>query len=361
MKKFIKLIILVVVFTIIGGINAEAAKKITTNRNNVSMKVGETKKIKVNVKNVKVKSSKIVKVTVKGKVVSIKGVKAGKAKVKFTAKKMKSKTVKITVKKVKSLKSKKAEAKENENKNKKKDNKKETEESIKEKINGYGNPYKNDIKSYPYLDKTSFGKLDEDTKTIQNKLWQAMPDYLRDCLAYNKTTITYVSSINGGYSGYATYYNNKGDILIKNNNENMALIHEAAHIYDYFNRDFNIDVKNNVKNDFNNNPNKYSDYGSTNLEEFYAEYISLSILKNIVFLNDSEIIDKIVKNARIKESDGKMDITSSIYPFRSITVGGVIYVNGTTYNEFKNHAKNLAKDYYSKIYSNLGYIFIGCI
>ena len=68
-----------------------------------------------------------------------------------------------------------------------------------------------------------------------------------------------------------------------------------------------------------------------------------------------------MKNARIKESDGKMDITSSIYPFRSITVGGVIYVNGTTYNEFKNHAKNLAKDYYSKIYSNLGYIFIGCI
>ena len=284
MKKFIKLIIFTMAIFMISS-NAEAAKKITTNRNNVSMKVGETKKIKVNVKNVKVRSSKIVKVTVKGKVVSIKGVKAGKAKVKFTAKKMKSKTVKITVKKAKRLKSKKVEAKENENKNEKKDNKKETEESIKEKINGYGDPYKNDIESYPYLDKTSFGKLDEYTKKIQNKLWQVMPDYLRDCLAYNKTTIVYAIDLGGGASrsGYAEYRNNSYNISIKNNNYNLSLIHEAAHIYDFFNKSFKINIKDSVRNDFDKNPDKYGWYGSENLDEFYAESVSCPIIKNITF------------------------------------------------------------------------------
>ena len=357
MKKIIKLMIFTMAIFMIGS-NAEAAKKITTNRNNVSMKVGETTKIKVNVKNVKVKSSKIVKATVKGKVVSIKGVKAGKAKVKFTAKKMKSKTVKITVKKVKSLKSKKVKAKKNE----KKDDKKETEESIKEKIDGYGDPYRNDIESYPYLDKTSFSKLDEYTKIIQNKLWQAMPDCLRDCLTYNKTTIIYTGNLDGGASGYAEYYNNgeciSYNISIKNNDYNLSLIHEAAHIYDYFNESFKINVKDSVKNDFDKNSNKYGWYGSKNLKEFYAESISCPVIKNITFLNDNDLLKSIIKNVKIANRDEKIDISSSVPHIERINIDGIVYINGTTYKEYDQHLRDITKDYYDKIYDNLGNVFV---
>ena len=357
MKKIIKLMIFTMAIFMIGS-NAEAAKKITTNRNNVSMKVGETKKIKVNVKNVKVKSSKIVKVTVKGKVVSIKGVKAGKTKVKFTAKKMKSKTVKITVKKAKRIKSKKVEAKKNENKNEKKDNKKETKESIKEKIDGYGDPYKNDIESYPYLDKTSFSKLDEYTKKIQNKLWQAMPDYLRDCLAYNKTTIIYAVDIGGGASGYAEYCNNSYNISIKSNDYNLSLIHEAAHIYDYFNESFKINIKDSVRNDFDKNPEKYGLYGSENLKEFYAQSVSYPIIKNITFLDDNDLLKSIIKNVKIKNREEKVDISSSVPSIERIDSDGMVYINGTTYKEYDQHLRNIARDYYNKIYNNLGNVFV---
>ena len=351
MKKLIKLAVLSMIVILAGGINADAAKKITVNKSKVTVKVGKTAKVRTNVKNVKVKSSKIVKVTVKGKVVSIKGVKAGKAKVKFTAKKMKSKTIKVTVKKVKNLKGKKVEAKKNE----KKDDKKETEESIKEKIDGYGDSYKNDIESYPYLDKTSFSKLSEDDKTIQNKMWQAMPDYLRDCLAYNKVIIIYADKIStGGHAGLAVYGKNNSSKITLTYYKNFSLIHEAAHIYDHFNSDFNVDVKINANNEFSKNPNKYGSYGSTNLTEFYAEHTSRQILKNVVFFNDEDLYNFVLNNCTVEKSDPanrlkyvNVEFTLNI-PY--IKINEIYYQNGMKKDDLDKHINDLVKNHFESLY-----------
>ena len=349
MKKLIKLMIFTMTIFMIGS-NAEAAKKISTNKSNISMKVGETKKIKVNVKNVKVKSTKIAKVTVKGKVVSIKGVKAGKAKIKFTAKKMKSKTVKVNVKKVRNLKGKKIQSKKN---------KKMTEKDVREKIDGYGDKYKDDIESYPYLDKKSYNKIDDPDKVIQRNVWKNLPDYLRDCIVYNKTRIEYSEDLTKYGSRYNSNTNGiafgSDDIILKYEDGciNEHLVHEAAHVYDCFSRDFGVDVKKKVKNEYNNYPKKYGVYGSKNLTEFYAEKIERECLKDVELVSD-DIYIKNYENHKVKDlGNGKVKIILDIrYYAPSIEIDNIIYDNGRKENDSSNHYRLLSKQYFDKLYDN---------
>lgn len=342
MKKLIKLTMLLVIMCSLTYTKADA-KTVSTSKSSISVNVGKTAKVKVkNAKKVKVKiSKKIVKVSVKGKTIKIKGIKAGKTTLIVKAKKMKSKKIKVTVKKKSKV----------------------TEISLRKKMNGYGDKYKNNIESYPYLDKKSYAKTSEIYRYSLNQQWKAMPDYIRDCLVYNKTKIKIVDEENNP-SGMA-YGVNKIEIRNCKNKykENISLIHEAAHIYDHYMLNKNIDIKTNLKNEFKKNKYKYGSYSSKNLSEFYANSVEVPILKNLKTISDEYIL-KIgkdnTKNIKIENRPGNSRHPGGQYIIVTINwpsttfveLNDIEYINGMIASDYDEYENELVKNYYKTVYPN---------
>ena len=342
MKKFVKIAALMMIASC-ALMNTEKAdaKTVSVNKTNVTVNVGGTTKVKVkNAKKVKVKiSKKVAKVRVSGKTIKIKGIKAGKATVSVKASKMKTKKIKVTVK----TKTKKTEA------------------SVRAKIDGYGDKYKGNIETYPYLDKKSYSKTSEIYRYSLNEQWKAMPDYLRDCLAYNKAKIyfDFDLDVEGMMYGYSK-------MKLKNYkdkyNENFSLIHEAAHAYVDHMNDYNIDVRRKVKSDYQNDPYKYGTYGGKSLEEFYAESIVNTILANLKTKRDSDVLNEYIdkideiktinsgKTVMISIEDGEIRYSSHL--------DGVHYMNGMTESDFDEYLTNLLANHYKPMYPNADKIMV---
>lgn len=342
MKKFVKIAALMMIISC-ALMNTEKAdaKTVSVNKTNVTVNVGSTTKVKVkNAKKVKVKiSKKVAKVSVSGKTIKIKGIKAGKATVSVKASKMKTKKIKVTVKvKIKN-----------------------TEASVRAKIDGYGDKYKSNIETYPYLDKKSYSKTSEIYRYSLNEQWKAMPDYLRDCLAYNKAKIYF--DLNMGVEGRMTGYDKMVLRNYKNKyKENIAIIHEAAHAYDFFMDDnYDVDVKKSVKTDYKNNKYKYGPYGANDLKEFYAESIENSIICKLRTISDEYIVRTGVENVKSIDIDiregssrhpgGKYVTVTINWPGVAIVdLNDIVYANGMVFKDWETHKKEVLKSYYQTIY-----------
>lgn len=350
MKKFVKIAALMMII-LCALMNTEKvdAKTVSVNKTNVTVNVGGTTKVKVkNAKKVKVKiSKKVAKVSVSGKTIKIKGIKAGKATVSVKASKMKTKKIKVTVK----AKTKKTEA------------------SVRAKIDGYGDKYKSNIETYPYLDKKSYSKTSEIYRYSLNEQWKAMPDYLRDCLAYNKAKIYF--DLNMGLEGTMT---NCDKMVLRNYKnkymENISLIHEAAHAYDFFmDVYYGVDVKKSIKNNYKNNKYKYGTYGAKNLEEFYAEFIKNSIIYKLRTISDEYIIKTGVENVKSIDIDvregssrhpgGKYVTVTINWPGIAIVdLNDVMYANGIVLEDWVKYKSEVLKNYYQTIYPDAKSIHI---
>lgn len=342
MKKFVKIAALMMIASC-ALMNTEKvdAKTVSVNKTNVTVNVGSTVEVKVkNAKKVRVKiSKKIAKVSTSGKTIKIKGIKTGKATVSVKASKMKTKKIEVTVK----TKTKKTEA------------------SVRAKIDGYGDKYKNNIETYPYLDKNSYSKTSEIYRYSLNEQWKAMPDYLRDCLAYNKAKIYFICNydVAGRMFGYSKMelenYKNK-------NEENFALIHEATHAYDNFMNDYNINVKKKIKNDYQNDPYKYGTYGGSSLEEFYAESIANTILAHLKTKRDNDVLNEYInKIDEIKTINSGKTVMISIKGGKirySSHLDRVNYMNGMSRSDFYKYLKNLLANHYRPMYPNADEIIV---
>lgn len=342
MKKFVKIAALIMIASC-ALMNTEKAdaKTVSVNKTNVTVNVGSTTKVKVkNAKKVKVKiSKKVAKVSVSGKTIKIKGIKAGKATVSVKASKMKTKKIKVTVK----AKTKKTEA------------------SVRAKIDGYGDKYKSNIETYPYLDKKSYSKTSEIYRYSLNEQWKAMPDYLRDCLAYNKTKIYFICNydVEGRMFGYSKM---ELGIYEDKNEENFSLIHEATHAYISFMNNYNINIKKKVKNDYQNDPYKYGTYGGSNLEEFCAESIKNTILAHLKTKRDNDVLNEYIdKIDEIKTINSGKTVMISIKGGEirySSHLNGVNYMNGMSESDFDKYLTNLLTNHYRPMYPNADKIIV---
>ena len=341
MKKFVKIAMLMMVAScaLMNSDKADA-KTVSVNKTKVTVNVGSTVKVKVkNAKKVRVKiSKKVAKVSTSGKTIKIKGIKTGKATVSVKASKMKTKKIEVTVK----------------------TETKKTEASVRAKIDGYGDKYKNNIETYPYLDKKSYSKTSEIYRYSLNEQWKAMPDYLRDCLAYNKAKIYF--DLNLEADGEMT---NCDEMVLKNYKnkymENISIIHEAAHAYDFFMGIYGIDVEKSVKNDYKNNKYKYGSYGAKDLVEFYAESINNSIICKLRTISDEYIIKTGVENVKSIDIDirkgssrhpgGKyVTITINWPSVKIINLDNVVYANGMVDKDWEKYKHEVLERYYQTIY-----------
>lgn len=287
MKKIFKIFILSFLILVLTKDTYAKEKTVETNINFTHLNVNEEDGIKVtNSKKVTAKLSKnIAKISVKGNKITIKAKKIGITDLTIKSPGMTSKKVRISITKR---------------------NKKETEKSIIKQIKGISSFCKDDIEKYPYLDWKSYKNTSDVYRHALNEQWKGMPEYLRDCLVACKIKIIFDGAIDNPIATAGTVgladYGEKEITLVKPDKRDdnydyeisLALIHEAAHIFDFLAKyDYNFNVKTKLKGEYKNNPEKYGGYGSTDLTEFYAECIKYESLKHIDLRTEESILEEL--------------------------------------------------------------------
>lgn len=159
--------------------------------------------------------------------------------------------------------------------------KKISESKIKNYMKGLSDFCKDDIEKYPYLDFKTYNDRSYAYKYSLNEQWKAMPSYLKDCLIAKKTKIKFKY----GDDGIDGTCSNNGKIIIMypkdDYGEKFAIIHESAHNFWFFMKNFNVDVTDKIKDEYESDRKKYGIYGSFNKDEFYAEKIQWPIINEI--------------------------------------------------------------------------------
>lgn len=167
------------------------------------------------------------------------------------------------------------------------------------------------------------------------------PKYLKDNLVYHnmELNIDTKSTLNVNLNNLGVCWS-LDKITLKYNAGSRALIHEMAHAY-YNAIDWktDFDIESETQKEYNENPKKYTEYGATNIREFYAEKIA-----NLAFYEQSPITDEEFFNYVIDNfvniyqgEDGKYHIKN----FAGCTNVG--YVNNKAY---------LINGHRSRIYQN---------
>ncbi|MBS5365138.1 MAG: hypothetical protein ACLUW4_13680 [Butyribacter sp.] len=360
MKK-IKNLFFIIAFTMIfvNSTNVNAKNKITVNKTSITLTKGKSSTVKTNCTGFTITPSKknIVKVTKNKKKFTIKALKTGKTNLKISKKKYVSKTIKVTVKnttkpittpaptaKATATPTSTPELTITPSPEPTPEPKPQTKEEYNEKIKGLSSYCDENIWDYK-----NFHIIDEGID-INNKFiialnlgWKMTPKYLKDNLVYHNTelNIDTKSILNNGSSKNTLglcYGTNK--IELKHNVGYNTLIHEMAHAYYYaIDSKTDFDIESETQKEYNENPKKYTEYGSENMMEFYAEKIA-----NLAFYEQSPITNEEFFNYVIDNfvniyqgEDGKYHIK---YFAGCLNVG---YVNNKAY---------LINGHRSRIYQN---------
>lgn len=337
MKKisshFIILLTVISLFGVFSGhaetATAKKTKSVKTDKDNVSLYAGKSKTIRITNKTKKkaklsIGNRKICKAKVTGKKIKITGKADGSTVIKVKVSGLKPAFVKVTVKKSKNLEA------------------------------GSSAKYPT-FKSYPW--KKNYKKLDKIRRFSIELNWKYMPTKIKDMMCYYKIPVIFTNSI--AADGVATKLYGKDKkhqfkIRIRINSANDfetynegILIHEAAHCYD-----FRYQAHRFCAEEYHSHPDKYGQYGSKNIKEYYAEKIANACLYNKRVLTDKmmdEYFDKYFQV--VKDSNGSKELTANTSYFKDpisiIRYNGTDYYNGMTNEEYISWFHNQQKRYLS--------------
>lgn len=333
-KKIIILSLFVLLFTQ-QKTNATAQKKIETNLNIVRLKAGEEVTIKTNCKNFKITSfyDHIFKTKINGNKIKIKAYKNGFGYFKIKKDNYKTKEITVRITKFK------------------------TEKEYLNSIKGISKKYKNILK-YPYfkVKNKKFYKEKSFRELIQ-LAWEAMPEYLKDNLIKNH----YEINIQKDNFFKGTTLGNADDkkIYLKiSDHVFTTLVHESAHAYHfslYKNVGISILDLKEICKEYNKNPKKYGLYGSTNIDEFYAEKISAETVKNGGIISNNKIFNYIWNYCDKNFKSGSYQIACNVAYVFSECIDNVKYINGQKADIFYEKLIDFLKQKIKEKYSDANY------